>query len=282
MIKPYVGLTGISTRIEAQIVAEEFVKNGFSNESSHIPMFGILMSEKTLNDLPPKGLKTPNIKYPNWRPIKSRMKELAKYGLPMIHYTTKEKETLPEQVKKIFRGLYHDGSLYDENICRAVQLNIGWPKPGHLEEIARELPELMITFQLSSKAQADYSPEEIAEKISPYKDFISYVLIDPSGGRGKDFDIPKSLDVYNAVKEKFSSLVLGFAGGLTGNNVKEKCFNLISKIGKNFCIDAEGGLRVQEICLDEQYNDDLDLEKVRKYISASGEIFLDKISKKSV
>jgi len=276
MIKPYVGLTGINTRIEAQIAAEEFIKSGFSNESSHIPMFGILMSYRTLNDISPKELKTPNIRYPNWRPIKSRMKELAKHGLPMIHYATKEKDTLPEQVKKIFKELFHDGNLYNENICRAIQLNIVWPKPIHLEEIVKALPELSITFQLSSKAQADYSPQEIAEKISPYKDFISYVLIDPSGGKGKEFDTDKSFNIYNAIKEKFPSLVLGFAGGLTGDNIKEKCSSLISKIGKNFCIDAEGGLRVQESYLDEQYTDDLDLEKMRKYISASGEIFLNK------
>jgi phosphoribosylanthranilate isomerase len=276
MIKPYVGLTGINTRIEAQIAAEEFTKAGFSNESSHIPMYGVLMSYRTLNDILPKELKTPNIRYPNWRPIKSRMKELAKQGLPMIHYTTKEKDTLPGQIKKIFKELFHDGNLYDENICRAVQLNIVWPKPGHLEEIVKEFPELNITFQLSSRAQADYSPQEIAEKLSPYKDFISYLLIDPSGGRGEEFDINKSLNIYNALKEKFPSLVLGFAGGLTGDNVKEKCSGLISKVGKDFCIDAEGGLRVRESCLDEQYNDDLDLEKVRKYISASGEMFLNK------
>lgn len=279
MNKPYIGLTGINTRIEAQVVAEEFTKNGFSKESSYIPMFGVLISNNTLNDIPPKKIKTPNMKYPNWRPIKSRMETLAKHGLPMIHYTTKDKDTLPLQIKKIFGELFkEDGNLYDTGICQTVQLNIVWPNPNHLEEIIKTFPDLIITLQLSSKALGDYNPQIIAEKLAPYKDFISYALIDPSGGKGKDFDVEKCVPVYKELRENFHSLTFGFAGNITGDNLKEKISAIYNKLNhKNFCIDSEGGLRVQESHFDGMYADDLDLMKVRKYISNAGEVFLKKM-----
>lgn len=59
--------------------------------------------------------------------------------------------------------------------------------------------------------------------------------------------------------------------GLTGKNVVQVLEKIISKIGvKDFCIDAEGGLRS---ALSKERGDDLiSIDKSRKYLSKSARV----------
>jgi len=57
------------------------------------------------------------------------------------------------------------------------------------------------------------SPKELAQRIKEYGKIIDYILIDPSGGRGEPFEIKRSVQIHNTLKEVCSNQTLGFAEG---------------------------------------------------------------------
>lgn len=273
MDKPYIGVTGVTNLVEAQIVAETFEANKLDlYNPSYFPMIGVLVSGRTLIDVPPRKLLTPNIKYPNWRLVKPIFDRVKDRAFTMVHYTTKEIDTLPEQIIHLFRDLYReteDGGLYETGVCEAVQLNVPWPQPVSLERILKEFPEMKIVLQLSKTVMQGISPDELSKKVLEYKGLVAYALLDPSGGRGIEFDPEQSVEVYRAIKERSPDLMLGFAGGFNGDNVFNKVNQLREMLGKeHFCIDAEGGLRNNH-----DYIDCLDLDNIRGYIHGAVKAF---------
>jgi len=95
--------------------------------------------------------------------------------------------------------------------------------------------------------QVDYrglTVDDYLGKILSYGDCLDYVLIDPSIGRGKDFDIEYSSTLYMKIKDKRSCSGIVFAGGLSGDNIEEVLEKVIDRIGtKDFSICAEAGFR---------------------------------------
>jgi len=273
MDKPYIGLTGVTNPLEAEVVAETFDSHQVEiYNQSYSPMIGVLVSGRTLKDVPPRKLLTPNIKYPNWRLLKSIFDQIKDRTFTMIHYTTKERDTLPEQMVHLFKELYkesNEGELYETGACRAVQLNVPWPQPASLERILKEFPEMKIVLQLSRTVMGEMFLDELARRVSEYNGLVACALIDPSGGRGIEFDPKQSVKVYGAIKEKSPDLMLGFAGGFNGRNVLDKVVQLRKMLGEErFCVDAEGGLRNQN-----QYIDCLDLDKIRGYVHGAVKAF---------
>lgn len=190
---------------------------------------------------------------------KSRNKVFA-----TIHYNSRELSTLAEQVSEIFDSIYYEG------LCSAIQLNIPLPEYHELRKIKTEFPEMQIIFQANQKVMENGRPDEIAEKIKIYGDLIDYVLIDPSGGRGAEFDITKSIEIYEALRAR-TNLTVGFAGGFTGLNTENRVMMISNTTNtRDFCIDAEGGLRDK---LSDNYGDDiLNIKKVRGYIRTASRI----------
>jgi hypothetical protein len=143
-----------------------------------------------------------------------------------------------------------------------------WPDRDEVRMIKEQFPEMQIVFQASHKAMEGKKPKEISKMIKGYGDTISYVLIDPSGGRGLEFNIDSSINLYSELREKMPGVTIGFAGGFTGDNVSERARELEWRIGtSDFCIDAEGGLRDR---VTEEYGDDiLNIKKVRDYLQSS-------------
>lgn len=260
MTRPYVGITGPVNIKEREEIYREFSEAGYDMQSPHIPMLGFLVSYKTL-----KGQPTKNRRYPPVSQLAELLRSTDGNVLTMIHYNSKEIETLSDQVAGIF------SSIYEEGLCRAIQLNIVWPDIDLVKKIRERFPEMQIVFQASHKAMEGKSHQEIAERIHAYGDSISYVLIDPSGGRGLPFDLESSIAIYYELKERCSGLIVGFAGGFAGDNVVPRLENVIERVGEtNFCIDAEGGLRDK---VTEDYgNDLLNIKKVRAYLQAASSI----------
>jgi len=223
--KPYVGVTGIANNTEAEEVAKIFLSNGFlGKNSSHMPMLGYLASFRTIKDMHPNTLTTPNIKYPNWRVLRARMKKAAAvFGgvgddfLNMIHYTTKEKRDLGSQVIDVFRERteeykgeeYYYEDMYNSGLCRAVQINVPWPELNELEKILFFYPDMKIVLQISKTAMENLCTDRhtnyytlISDKVKEYQNMISYALIDPSMGKGREFDVEKSTDLYEHIRDK--------------------------------------------------------------------------------
>ncbi len=255
--KKYIGITGPVNVRETKEICKKFYEAGYSMESSHIPMIGFLISHKTLNN---KEFK--NRRYPSVNTLTDLLKATDNKVLTMIHYNSKEISTLSNQVERIFEG------IYENNLCRAIQLNIPWPDINQVSNIIKKYPDMKIVFQASNKIMNEKTPNQIVQGIKEYGDLVSYVLIDPSGGRGIPFDLESSINIYSELKEHCSNLVLGFAGGFNGKNVSSRLRKIIQKINENdFCIDAEGGLR-DKITL--AYGDDLlNIKKVSEYIQSS-------------
>lgn len=258
--KPYVGITGPTTIEEVSSLIEEFSTAGYFMHSPHIPMLGYLISHKTL-----RGQPTANRRYPLAQDLPKLIEAAQGQALTMVHYNTKEHSTLASQVGEIF------SVLYAANKCKALQLNVVWPEISQVKLIKNIFPEMQIVFQASHKAMEDKTPPEIAAGINAYGDSISYVLIDPSGGKGQEFDLEHSLSVYREIREKSPELTVGFAGGFTGENVEARVKEIISQTGQDdFCIDAEGGLRDK---LSGEYGDDLlNLAKARAYLQEAARV----------
>jgi len=257
--QPYVGITGVTTTKEVEDAIKEYAIAGYTMTSKHIPMLGYLMSQKTINELPNDNRRV--IDY-------FRRKELfAAAGgnaLTMIHYFTKEKETLADQIEIAFDSLYPD-------LCRAVQLNVNLPLIDQVKQIKHKFPHMQIVFQANRYIIEEKEPKDVAKIIQDYAPFIDYVLIDPSGGTGKDFDLKVCANLYRLIKETSPNLTLGFAGGLSGENVYDRAKDLITVVKANdFCIDAEGKLRTK---FSRKKDDDfLSMEKVRKYLIESAKV----------
>lgn len=256
--KPYVGVTGPVSVSETQAICKEFAKAGYSMATPHIPMLGFLVSHKTLN-----GQATANRRYPSFDSLPDLLRATKGSVLTMVHYNTKEMETLADQVSAVFDG------VYDNGLCKALQLNLVWPDIYQVARIKEKHPDMQIVFQASHKAMADKTPTQIAQGIRSYADLLDYVLIDPSGGRGLAFELESSISLYFALKEHCPSLTIGFAGGFTGENVGPRTMQIIQRIfTEGFCIDAEGGLRDK---ITNEYGDDLlNIKKVRTYLQMAG------------
>jgi phosphoribosylanthranilate isomerase len=259
-MKPYVGITGPVRVDEVEAIAQEFGNAGYSMRSTHLPMLGFLVSLKTLRRQP-----TPNRRYPSIDTLPDLLAQAGTRIFAMIHYNSNEMHTLSDQVSEIFKDVYKEG------LCRSIQLNIVGPDITHVGAIMNRFPDMKIVFQASRKVMDGRTPEQVANVISKYGSSIHYVLIDPSGGRGLEFNIENSVRLYEELRSKAPRLTVGFAGGFTGSNVAEKVSQLKARInGDGFCIDAEGGLRDK---ITNAYGDDLlNIGKVRDYLAGASQV----------
>lgn len=222
-------------------------------DSRHIPMLGFLMSRKYLYPEPTRDLK--------------RLIEPARgKALNMIHFYAEVPEQVAGDVEKIFFGMYPDinENLYESGLCRAVQLNaVSWLDSREVKRIKERFPEMQIVLQISRQMMGDLSAVDIARRTQEYNESSSYILIDPSGGEGRDFDLKRSVEIYNTLSMQMRNVTFGFAGGFTGENSFSKTQALTDKICNcDICIDAQKGVRRQ---IGEM--NCLDISKVLNYLS---------------
>ncbi len=250
----YVGITGITSKEEISKVCREFKDAGIYEDPKHMPMVGILASYKTLNNFQIK-----NRRYPKISKIFELLQEAGNKNFRTIHYNTRKLDSLFNQISNLIEEHYSNKNL------EGIQLNMTFPPTKQLERINNKFPELKIIFQANSHVINSGTKTEVARKIQEYNLLVDYVLIDASGGRGKEIDIEDSLNFAKEIQEKSPNLIIGFAGGFNKNNVCMKGLNLISRLkGFDFCIDAEGGLRDK---LSNNYGDDLlNINKVKGYL----------------
>ncbi len=256
--KPYVGVTGPVTLEEVRQVGQAFQDAGFNKNSKHTPMIGVLVSYKTL-----LGQPTQNRRYPAYGDVQTLLREASQFGIPMIHYNSREKDTLDDQLDSILTG--------SEGLCEGVQLNIAWPDRIKLAKVRKIHPDIPFVIQLSHGAMDGLSAEQIAQKLKEYESLANYTLIDPSGGKGKEFDLNHSLKIYEAIRSHVPKTMVGFAGGFRGDNVAQTTRTLVDLLGtSDFCIDAEGGLRDR---VTDNYGDDtLNIGKVKHYLDQAATV----------
>lgn len=232
MRKPYVGITGFMSLSDALHVLDVVPA-----DTNRLVMVGVLASLKTT-----QGIQN---RWPNRYPTMDKIAGIFPdhpSALNLIHYNTKEKETLGDQLVAMteFGGTNMHG----------FQLNIAWPSLDVLAEYRRAYPAKQIVLQIGGHAfeVVNHSPEQLATKVAEYAGVVEYVLLDPSGGYGKPFDPERARDYLLALKVQNLGMGLGVAGGLSPTTL-----NLVEPLAREFpylSIDAEGRLRTQEDHLD--------------------------------
>jgi len=245
--KPYIGITGFMSLSDALHVLDAIPAN-----TDRLVMVGVLASLKTM-----RGIQN---KWPNRYPIMDKIAGIFPNhpsALNLIHYNTKEKDTLGDQLAAMteFGGANMHG----------FQLNIVWPALDVLGEYRKKYPTKQIVLQVGGHAfeTVNHSPEQLAVRVAEYNGTVEYVLLDPSGGYGKPFDPERARNYLAALRAKNLNVGFGVAGGLSPTTL-----NLVEPLAMEFpdlSIDAEGRLRTQE--------DHLDLTVANEYLRKSFEMF---------
>lgn len=240
-MKNYIGVTGVANISDVFVTTSNFRNAGINMQGDHIPMIGFLVTPKTIYEIPPKSGKIPHQRYPPISSLRKMMEYSKGDALNMIHFSTKEADCFSKEIKYLFEL----DNIYNDNLCRALQLNIKFPKESELETILNKFPDMSIVLQLPREILSE--EKNILAVLENYSSLVQGMLIDPSGGRGREFDVDSATRIYQQIKEKCPGLIVGFAGGLNGTNVGEKIISFRKQIGsEDFSLDAEGGIRIVE------------------------------------
>ena len=231
------------------------VLGALPEDSDRLVMIGVLVSSKTIRG---EANKWP-MRYPVPDAL-CRIFPSYEYQnlLNLLHFNTKEPEKLFEQmcVAQELAGPY----------CHGFQLNIAWPHKNTLKRYLRFAAayEKKIVLQCGGKALdlCGRSPAKIAERVREYEGLVEYVLIDPSGGLGQEFDLTFAANCFREL-QKVESIGFGIAGGLHADNL-DRLRPLLREF-PDFSIDAEGRLR--------DADDNLDIDKARAYLKAADVLF---------
>lgn len=223
----YVGLTGPATPHEMSVVSKS-VPAGLMT----LLMVGVLVSEKTLGG---DTNKYPE-RYPAMSDLRSVFDAASPEHLNLVHYATDHPEQLYAQMMEVARRA---GPRF-----RGFQLNTVWPQPNILADYRQVVDPSyrIIVLQVGGRAMMEcaHDPVRIAQRVATeYSGLVDYVLIDPSGGKGKGIDLEFAEQCLVAL-EPVIDVRAGIAGGLSGDNVGQ-----LSSLRERheFSIDAEGRLR---------------------------------------
>lgn len=252
---PYVGVTGVTTPWEMNSVLKEFADAGYSMQSPHVPMVGILVSQNSLWG------RNENARYPAFGRVWELLGMTKDKAFATIHYDTRNPESLAEQ---LFLMLKY---LPDPALCNGIQLNIRNPQVEEIVKFKMKYPDIKFILQMSTSLTEGKEPSEVAAQIRAYSRSIDYALIDSSEGKGLPIDFERVIPLYEQIHRTCPDLTVGFAGGLDGGNAREKVRELMKHAQtEQFSVDAEDGLRDKKSAA--HHDDALNLVKVRAYLHA--------------
>lgn len=271
-LPPYVGITGVTTTQQIEQINE--IWRGLKFPGYNL-MLGFLVSHKQLVDCDREHSKrylsvdtifaSPDdeIDEPHW----SELILAAGYSFNVLHYNTKNPEFANEIDELV--GLANDDPNDIGFGIYGIQLNIRAPDPQQIEVLrdratraAATLPFLKIVLQINPDTYEMINRYYKQGKDLDYLAGCEYYLIDASGGRGKPMDPEQVHTIAHQLADYHFYNRKGVAGGITPENVGA----VITEF-PFWSIDAESGLRNDQ--------DDLDLEKVRQYLTNASAAIVD-------
>ena len=251
-MKSYVGVTGFMNLSEVTSALSVFPRS-----STRQLMVGVLVSWKSLRGirLKPRWRK----QFPNPHSISDLFIRDSRI-LNLVHYSTEEGEesSILKDLLKIhqYAGLDFHG----------FQINIPWPEIRLMDEYRMAMGcDYRLILQIGQEAMemVDRSPQKVVEMLCRYVGIIDGILLDPSGGLGRQFNPTRARELLTAIIDQGWDLKLGVAGGL-GPDSLYLVESLISEF-PGLIIDAQGRLR------NSKHN--LDPEAVKTYLTRSLEMF---------
>lgn len=250
MRKPYIGITGFMHQDEVHAALEAFPDCG------RLLMVGVLVSKKTLY--------WEQNKYPRRYPVHheaGRIFVADKRCLNLVHYCSDEPPTWADvQRLLVFAGPN----------CGGIQFNGAWPARQDIRnhEVSMAMPTVIPNrgIVLQAKASPRLSPALLAAHLNDYRGVVSHVLLDASGGYGKPLDPQLMRLAVKIVHRDAEWIRIGIAGGLCAETL-DGLAPIVAEY-HDLSIDAEGRLRDAA-----DGGGNLDLDKVRAYLLAAGELF---------
>jgi len=208
-MRPYIGVTGVTTVGEASAVQAAFARRALS---THELRLGIALRESTLFDDADSGRYVSG----------SRAAALVRVcrGRDIVHYNSEEHRPLNTQLRY----------LLDRVAPTALQVNA----PYNLDTLAALCVPRGVAVGVPG--------------IPPFRPTLGtmdFVLIDESGGQGKPLSVERALAAHHRLAQVTSATVV-FAGGLSGRTVGDVVRRLRDAIGDAFGLDAESRLRVRD------------------------------------
>lgn len=244
---PYVGVSGICTRAEAEAAIAAFPDCGRQL------MLGVLVSAKTLDGQRNKWWR----RYPPVERIAGIFSDDPR-ALNLVHVAVDDPAGVSSALDLAM--------VYGGPHCHGVQLNIAWPassegmevlqhqmdwvvREWHPERIVMQLRDVMSTCVIDRAREAQ-------------KSGATDVLLDASGGRGLGIDVGVAALVVQRIRRACPDLGIGIAGGLEAATIPP----VAPLLRDDLNCDAEGRLRD-----DADGGGNLVPEEVAAYLRATGE-----------
>ncbi len=242
-ITPYIGITGFTSKKEV----EELIKEIPDNFSRKL-MVGVLISYNTMR------YKTPTGRYARVEDVKNIFLEDPRI-INLIHYCDKDKTNVLENLERLIERA-------DTENLHGFQLNMPWPALQIVRAFKEKYPDQKIVLQME-RNDFDMTPGFMADCLSLYNEYVEYVILDMSMGKGIQMN-PNKLMQYAREIQKINNMHIVFAGGLKAGNMK--LLKPLIKEFPNMSIDAEGKL------MDPRF-DVLDVDKCKEYLQGAIKLF---------
>lgn len=262
----YIGITGFAhTRELWGELHQHRIQQAAS--ANRLLMVGVLASLETLTNRPHRRAH----RYPHLSLI-GKLFTTDDGVLNIIHYHTSEPESLAGQLTVLMRWAGEQ--------CHGVQLNVAWPDPQELAKFRRRHPSVRLVLQCGAKALRQVTLiNDFTHRLRDYTmdNLIDDLLIDPSGGQGKPFDLmleqhqlrilrdagflDQRLDQGRAIGHP---LGIGVAGGLGASNL-DSLAELLREFPQ-LSIDAEARLR--------DGHDELAVHEATTYVVQAAQLLL--------
>ncbi|MBU1179748.1 hypothetical protein KJ885_02290 [Patescibacteria group bacterium] len=254
MKTPYIGITDFmdSDEVMRALYMLSRVADGLNRKL----MIGVMMSRKTLNDIPTKWARA----FPHKDHIRWIFFQPEEMQLNTLHYADYDGIEVAKNLEKAVS--------YGGQNLHALQLDMIWPEATVIREFRTKHPHIQIIIQANSVAleQVENNPELLIAKLKEYGDAIDYVLLDKSMGRGLGMNANALLPFARAVANNLPKLGIAAAGGLGPDTL-----HLVEPLVKEFpdiSIDAQGKLRPSGSALDP-----IDWNMAKQYLRRALEMF---------
>ena len=234
---PYIGIVDFSSFEQVQNMLRVFnshLPEG-SNRKLHI---GLMMSYKTLNELPTKWLNV----FPPKEAIANIFASDETYNC--LHYADYDNDT--ELWKSLARAIAYGGTG-----IHALQLDMVWPDPAQVANgvhASRKQIEVILQVGKNALAEVNDDPQAVVERLKEYDGVIHRVLLDKSMGHGIGMDAQVLLPFARAINKSLPSIGLGAAGGL-GPKTVSRILPLMEEM-PYISFDAQAQLRPSGNALD--------------------------------
>ncbi len=226
---PYIGITDFMNPEQVQAMLNLFISHRqvASTRKLHV---GVMMSYKTLHDLPTKWLAA----FPKNEAVSEIFIDHPLL-LNVLHYADYD-------ALDVFNSLLR-ATVYGGKNLHALQLDMVWPDPMIVRAFREKHQNIQIIVQVNTRALelVANDPKGMVKRLAEYGDSIDYVLLDKSMGKGLGMDAHGLIPFVRAVRDAFPHLGIAAAGGLG-----PKTFQLVTPLVQAFpdiSVDAQGKLR---------------------------------------